>query len=587
MQQKYVGLNPTKTIILYTLLFLLLSNAVSQRRDKSILYSKQITSVLLFLLLLGLFLYLIFSYVLGWNHFSLHLNLALILLLRLIDYTSNFYYIKITRIGIKPYSRVHYILEVFIDIALYLSRLIILIKSILTLIMSPVNSLLSAIFIKIKGIIISTFTSTPYYKTLKGTYYKGGLFSLLNKLATLIYYRTTDYIHHNLYYMIGFQCVCIYQALLGYELWLIISLLHMIIHLPFFIISIGTYITIINRNFYKQYPLLFSLYSCACLLLFLVLIVLSVILYGLISHQIDDYFIQAKGNDGGNAGSPGPGPGPGPKPGPNGGDPGPSDIYPDPSKKKGKQKEENTEAEHIPHVNRVMDKYIQKAKEILEDKDLSVREQRYKLDELKLKRNQLSSKSSSSYSDEEALKQDRYFLDRYSKVAESGLTELNKKNKNLAIMAEENSRNMYKKKIADIGSAGHNRNFKSADESSAKTFTKGIPKDYTSPDLGGYERSQRFEEKPRQPMGLDGSRDYEEKTHGDLEIPIGQGLEPALADPVKAPEVSTRIEDIEPDINPISSQRGNSNISPFSNISSPPATPSKRDRIKNLFKKKK
>ena len=126
--------------------------------------------------------------------------------------------------------------------------------------------------------------------------------------------------------MIGFQCLCIYQALLGYELWLIISLLYMII--PFFIISIGTYITIINRNFYKQYPLLFSLYSCACLFLFLVLIVLSVILYGLISHQIDDYFIQAKGNDGGNAGSPGPGSGP------NGGDPGPSDIYPDPSKKK-------------------------------------------------------------------------------------------------------------------------------------------------------------------------------------------------------------------------------------------------------------
>ena len=246
----------------------------------------------------------------------MHLNLALILLLRLIDYTSNFYYINKTRIGIKAYSRVHYILEVFIDIALYLYRLIILIIPIIHKIMSPVNSLLSAIFIKIKGIIISTFTSTPYYKTLKGTYYKGGLFSLLNELATLIYYRTIDYIHHNLYYMVGFQCLCIYLALLGYELWLIISLLYMIIHLPFFITSIGTYITIINRNFYKQYPLLFSLYSCACLLLFLVLIVLSVILYGLISDQIDDYFIQAKGNDGGNAGSPGPSPGSGPGSGP-------------------------------------------------------------------------------------------------------------------------------------------------------------------------------------------------------------------------------------------------------------------------------
>ena len=542
----------------------------------------------MFLLLLGLFLYLIFSYVLGWNHFSLHLGLALILLLRLIDYTSNFYYINKTRIGIKPYSRINNILEVFIDIALYLSPLIILIRSIITLIMSPLNSLLSAIFIKIKGIIISTFTSTPYYKTLKSTYYKGGLFSLLNELATLIYYRTTYYIHRNLYYMIGFQCLCIYQALLGYNFWLIISLLYMIIHLPFFIISIGTYITIINRNFYKEYPLLFSLYSCACLLLFLVLILLSVILYGLISHLIDDYFVQAKSNDGGNAGGTGPGPGPepGPEPGPNAGDPGPSDIYPGPSKKKGKQKEENTEAEHTPHVNRVMDEYVQKAKEILKDENLSAREQRYKLNELKLRRNQLSSKSSSSYSDEQALKQDRYFLDRYNEVAKSGLTELDKKNKNLAIMEQENSRTRYLKKIADIGSAGHNRNFQSTDESSTKTFTKGITKDYTAPNLGDYVRSQQFEGKPRQPMGLDGSIDYEEKAQSNLEIPIEQGLEPALGDPTKAPEVSTRIQDIGPDINPASSQKGNSNVNPFSNLSSPPATPRKRDRIKNLFKKK-
>ena len=174
-------------MIFFSLLFLLSSNAVCQRRDKSILYCIQITSVLLFLFLLGLFLYFIISYVLGLNIFSLHLNLALILLLRLIDHTRNFYYINKTRIDIKPFSRVHYMLVVFIDIALHLSRLIILIRSILTLIMSPVNSLLSAIFLKIKGIIISTFTSSPYYKTLKGTYYKGGLFSLLNELGHALY----------------------------------------------------------------------------------------------------------------------------------------------------------------------------------------------------------------------------------------------------------------------------------------------------------------------------------------------------------------------------------------------------------------
>lgn len=124
------------------------------------------------------------------------------------------------------------------------------------------------------------------------------------------------------------------------------------------------------------------------------------------------------------------------------------------------------------------------------------------------------------------------------------------------------------------------------DESSTKTFTKGITKDDTAPNLGGYERSQQFEGKSRQPMGLDGSTDYEEKTQSNLETPIAEGLEAAWGDPTKAPEVSTRIQDIDPDINPASSQRGNSNVNPFSNLSSPPATPRKRDRIKNLFKKK-
>lgn len=109
----------------------------------------------------------------------------------------------------------------------------------------------------------------------------------------------------------------------------------------------------------------------------------------------------------------------------------------------------------------------------------------------------------------------------------------------------------------------------------------------TAPDTGGLSRSQRFEEKPRQPMGLDESRDYEEKTHGGLEIPIKQGLELAAADPAKAPEVSTRIQDIDPDINPISSQSGNFNVrSPFYNLLFRPATLRKRDRIKNFFKKK-
>lgn len=87
-------------------------------------------------------------------------------------------------------------------------------------------------------------------------------------------------------------------------------------------------------------------------------------------------------------------------------------------------------------------------------------------------------------------------------------------------------------------------------------------------------------------MALDGSKDNVKNSHGDLEVAVPDGLVPAWDDPAKAPEVSTRKKDIQPDVNPISSQTGNSNPSPFSKLSSPPTSPRKRDRIKNFFKGK-
>ena len=59
--------------------------------------------------------------------------------------------------------------------------------------------------------------------------------------------------------------------------------------------------------------------------------------------------------------------------------------------------------------------------------------------------------------DEQSLKLSRYYLDRYTEVAESSLTGLDQKNKLLALMAEEG------KKLAEIGSGGHNRNSQSPD----------------------------------------------------------------------------------------------------------------------------
>lgn len=84
-----------------------------------------------------------------------------------------------------------------------------------------------------------------------------------------------------------------------------------------------------------------------------------------------------------------------------------------------------------------------------------------------------------------------YYLNKYAKVAESNLTEEEKKNSNMEIMEAENRKMKQTKKIANIHSSGHTRNFKSADEGSAKPF-KGLTKDYTAPNLGGFERSQRF-----------------------------------------------------------------------------------------------
>ncbi len=45
---QHIGLNPIKTMIIYSILFLLLSNAVTFRRDKSILYSRKTIIILLY-----------------------------------------------------------------------------------------------------------------------------------------------------------------------------------------------------------------------------------------------------------------------------------------------------------------------------------------------------------------------------------------------------------------------------------------------------------------------------------------------------------------------------------------------------------
>ena len=64
-----------------------------------------------------------------------------------------------------------------------------------------------------------------------------------------------------------------------------------------------------------------------------------------------------------------------------------------------------------PHVNRVVDEYRRNARKVLYNKNLSNHDKRCIIEELQKTRNNLSSKSSSSYSDDEALKK-RYVLSK-------------------------------------------------------------------------------------------------------------------------------------------------------------------------------
>ena len=53
-RKKKLGVSPIKKMIIYSLLFLLLSNAVTSRREKSILYSRETILIMLFSSLIAL-----------------------------------------------------------------------------------------------------------------------------------------------------------------------------------------------------------------------------------------------------------------------------------------------------------------------------------------------------------------------------------------------------------------------------------------------------------------------------------------------------------------------------------------------------
>lgn len=151
---------------------------------------------------------------------------------------------------------------------------------------------------------------------------------MIYHLAILMYYVIIDYAWCHRYNIIGFQCIYIILTILGIgnNFLFIIWLVHIIIHLAFFILSLTIYITVINKDFYKKHPCLFWLIACVCLLLYFVLILLLFKLYVLVCQLIDDCFLQMNNNVGnsggqgyGTGGGHNTGPGGGPSGGPGGG----------------------------------------------------------------------------------------------------------------------------------------------------------------------------------------------------------------------------------------------------------------------------
>lgn len=246
---------------------------------------------------------MVFSYVLGWKLLSLYFGLCFIQLLHLIASIGDIYHIK--SCSVINNDVLHIVL-------CSICSLILFIKNCITIFMWPLIVLKAAISLKIKDIMISRFTSSLLYKTLKIIYYEYGLFTVLYNLALFIFYKTREYVKINLWNIIVLQFFCISQICLGGEatnFWLVVWLFYTIIHLPFFIISIARYITIIDRNFYKKHPVLFWLYTFTCVLLLIVFILSLVMFYRLISDLISCYFVQTKSTEGSDGSGPESGPG--------------------------------------------------------------------------------------------------------------------------------------------------------------------------------------------------------------------------------------------------------------------------------------
>ena len=239
----------------------------------------------------------------------------------------------------------------------------------------------------------------------------------------------------------------------------------------------------------------------------------------------------------------------------------------------------SSKTERTSHVNKVVQVYNKQVDEIFKDETLTSKEKRVMIDRLAATRDNLSTKSSSSYSNEERLNLRLFYSNSLKKIEQdSSLTDAQKSELSMKLMAEERVE-VTKEQIADLDSSWHHKKHKSLDEVIYKKPTKGIPRDITAPDLGNTDRAQVFEGK-----GKEKAREQDVQVTSptssakapELFAPF-EGLEKSLtSNTAKAPEAVNSFLDLEPDRNLLSAQENKSLPEPAR----------KRDKIKNFFKKK-
>nr|YP_009370197.1 NADH dehydrogenase subunit 3 [Bryoria tenuis]ARO90300.1 NADH dehydrogenase subunit 3 [Bryoria tenuis] len=287
-------------------------------------------------LVLALFLEVI-SYIFDLISFMPYINRALLLSVSIISSTAPFYkkYKKAnvtSKIIIKSDSVSHCLADFIINIGLFISDLITQVLRFLILITpSPVIALASyikgALFSLVEDALFSLLKKTTLYVIFENNFLTKGLQYCLEEWGRFIYNETRLHIVPNIHWVVCLQFLChhLYHST-GCDYILVISILPILIHIFYFIVSIITHITIIEKDYYQRNPILFLVCLLACLFLLHIFILLFsklclIVIPGLIAlfKLLIPTGLPGPPNTGGTGGSGGqPGGGPPSPPGPQG-----------------------------------------------------------------------------------------------------------------------------------------------------------------------------------------------------------------------------------------------------------------------------